>query len=322
MKILFILLAVINLLVFGLQYQRQHQAPKRDVELDLPSGVMRLQLVHERVSVETNVDVETETEVDPVDTVDGAGERLAGNPDMSGPPAGVGEQRPLEVPVPDSAKQPTQTTASTTEPEQAVETAPESSAGLPDVDLPESASEGQVGMLPDAPIQPELAEPAASPLRCYTLGGFKNQSDVETVAERLESLVSDLGGREETQEKQIGYWVLIPAQGSRQAARAKVKELRDAGIEDVWRFTKGDLANAISLGLFSNRAPAERHQRAVRRKGFATEIQPRVIDETSYWLDFRSADEPALPAGVQTELSQSYAGVSLSSRQCPSDVDL
>lgn len=113
--------------------------------------------------------------------------------------------------------------------------------------------------------------------------------------------------------------MLIPAQGSRQAAWRKVRGLLDAGILDVWRFTKGDLANATSLGLFSNRAPAERHRRAVRRKCFVAEVQPRHIDETSYWLDFRTKNEQGLPLDIQEELAGDYTGVKLSAQKCSSD---
>jgi hypothetical protein len=199
------------------------------------------------------------------------------------------------------------------------EPTPTSSGGSPGIDAPEPELETQVGIVTGAPTDPGPAEQPLSPERCFTLGAFKRLDEAETVADRIESLVADMDGRQEIQEKQIGYWVLMPAQGSRQAARNKVKELLDAGIEDVWRFTKGELANAISLGLFSRRAPAERHQREINRKGFVTEVRPRYIDETSYWLDFRSTDDRALPPGVQEELARDYPDAKLSSRVCPSD---
>ena len=89
----------------------------------------------------------------------------------------------------------------------------------------------------------------------------------------------------------------------------------DDGVETGW----GDLANAISLGLFSNRAPAERHRRAVDKKGFKAEVRPRLVDETFYWLDFRTVDDGELPPDVQAALARDYAGVKLSSLECRSE---
>ena len=48
MKALFSLLVVVNLLVFGWEYQRQQQPIKRDVQQELQAGVKRLQLVSEQ----------------------------------------------------------------------------------------------------------------------------------------------------------------------------------------------------------------------------------------------------------------------------------
>lgn len=319
MKLLFILLVVINLLVFGWEYQRQHQPPQRDVQLELPDGVKRLQLLREQESMES--EVVAETAGDAADSVYSEPEPLAGVPDTAQPDIQIPGDEPAPEAGPDPGEEPEQkeepTLVGSIESDLDAEPAP--SEGPPGIDVPEPGLETHAGMVAGAPTDPGPAEQPLSPGGCFTLGVFKRLDEAETVADRIESLVADMVGRQEVQEKQIGYWVLIPAQGSRQAARNKVKELLDAGIEDVWRFTTGELANAISLGLFSRRAPAERHQREINRKGFVTEVRPRYIDQTSYWLDFRSTDDRALPPGLQEELARDYPDTELSSRECPSD---
>ncbi len=330
MKALFFLLVVVNLLVFGWEYHRQQQPMKRDLQRELPTGVKRLQLLSEQDPPNRGGVAETdESLADP-----GGAEHspLIHEPDRVS--LTTDEQdapRPPEEPVVESAPELVEAQEQMQQPEQeptlisAIE--PDSETDLsswfsqepPDNDAVEPEPESQAGLMSDAPTEPNPAEPGLSPWHCFAFGPFNKQNEAEDVADRLDVLVVDIQGREEIREKQVGYWVLIPTQRSRQAARRKVQELLDAGIKDVWRFSKGDLANSISLGLFSNRAPAERHRQAVRRKGFAAEVRPRIIDETSYWLDFRSTDVQGLPTDLLQELVRDYSGTKLSTRACPAD---
>ena len=334
MKLLFLLLVVINLLVFGWEYQRQQQPPRRDVQMQLPAGVKRLQLLSEQDPSDREIVAETAE-----DRPDAGGAEHAGvvpEPDTEDlrdeQDASISGENPAPEAAPELVEEKglEQDRELSQEPSlvSAIESESETdlsswfSQDSPDADAVEPDLESQAGLTSGAPAEPGPAEQLPPPWHCFTFGAFGKQNEAEDVADRLDVLVDDIQGRQEIREKQVGYWVLIPAQGSRQAARRKVKELLDAGVKDVWRFSKGELANSISLGLFSNRAPAERHRRAVGRKGFAAEVRPRVIDETSYWLDFRSMDVQGLPPDLLQELVRDYSGTKLSSRSCPSDAVL
>ncbi len=339
MKALFFLLVVVNLLAFGWEYQRQQQPMKQGVHRELPAGVKRLQLVSEQDPL--NREVAAETDENPADA--GGAERsdLIQGPDMAALTTDEqGALLPGEAPVAEPAPHLVEEQEQVQQPEQesplvsSIESDSESDLSSwfeqepPGADAvepepePEPELESQAGLMSGASTEPDPAEQLLPPWHCFTFGPFKKQNEAEDVADRLDVLVVDIQGREETRKKQVGYWVLIPAQGSRQAARRKVQELLDAGIRDVWRFSQGELADSISLGLFSNRAPAERHRRAVGRKGFAAEVRPRIIDETSYWLDFRSTDVQGLPPDLLQELVRDYSSTKLSTQTCPSDAVL
>jgi cell division septation protein DedD len=58
------------------------------------------------------------------------------------------------------------------------------------------------------------------------------------------------------------------------AARARVAQLRAAGVEDLIAINDGALANGISLGVFTRRSGAERRQRELAAAGVVTDIAP------------------------------------------------
>ena len=325
MKLLFLLLVVINLLVFGWEYQRRNQSPQQEIQLQLPDGVQRLRLVGEQPSTETEVVENTEEDVtDPVEPEGGRsiGDEHAAKPtEILGMPSLGAAQAPDAAPGPgaEPEQQGEQTLVGTMESEFEDEPTPTSAEASPDIGVDEPETGSQTAQIAAALTTPAPSAQPPAPRGCFTLGAFKKLSEVEAAGERLETSVEYVDWRQETREKQIGYWVLIPPQASRQAARRKVKELLDAGIEDVWRFTQGDLANAISLGLFSRQAPAERHRQEISRKGFTTEVRPRYVDETFYWLDFRVTDDRELSSELKGELARDYSGAKVSSRECPPD---
>ena len=156
----------------------------------------------------------------------------------------------------------------------------------------------------------------APPASCYTLGPFPKRDDAEAVLEilRLSAAAADI--RREVQQQEIGFWVLIPPMASESEAIAKVEELKAAGITDLWRFTRGSLANAISLGLFARQTMAQAHSEEVTRKGFVTEVRPRLAEKSTYWIDARFAEIPDTGSGVWARVRGDYPDVQSVTAQC------
>jgi hypothetical protein len=86
-------------------------------------------------------------------------------------------------------------------------------------------------------------------------------------------------------KEQVGYWVLIVP--GDEDPDFVVSNLELAGINDVWRFTKGDLAGTVSLGLYSSKEEAEERRQELADKHFDSEIKPRFIDKYTYWIETR-----------------------------------
>lgn len=151
----------------------------------------------------------------------------------------------------------------------------------------------------DGEEKPPLEQETAN--RCIKLGPFSD----EVQAFDLISLLSEAGHQADIDEtvnrRESGFWVLIPAKKT--ASGALLDGLRKAGISDVWRFAKGDLEGAISLGLYSDRASAAERIEQLADKGFNATVAPRELEEAVYWVNstYSSDDEKA-----KTALEQAY----------------
>jgi len=110
-----------------------------------------------------------------------------------------------------------------------------------------------------------------------------------------------------------GYFVLIPALPSVTAAQQALKDLEAAGIKDTWLFRGGELRNAISLGVYSSRAGAQRHADLVARKGFATaEVREKTSPAERRWLQLKGPEGGVPAAGLSLP-----KGVTATPQACP-----
>ncbi len=83
-----------------------------------------------------------------------------------------------------------------------------------------------------------------------------------------------------------GYWVYLPPFPDRDAAREAVRRLAEAGVRDV-QVLGGRRANAVSLGLFRNRALAERRREQAAALGYEPVIEPRARRAERWRVELR-----------------------------------
>ncbi len=143
-------------------------------------------------------------------------------------------------------------------------------------------------------------------VECRRIGplGKRTQADELSLRLRASGLQPELYS--EVSNNQEGYWVLVPPQKNRTVAVRIVERLQEAGITDLWRFTSGSLAHAISLGLFRDEARAEIRRKSIAVKGFDVEVRPRYRQKTSYWLSFSYSGESPLTEDRWKELLTRY----------------
>jgi hypothetical protein len=100
--------------------------------------------------------------------------------------------------------------------------------------------------------------------------------------------------REERREPR-SFWVYLPSFPDADAARARVAELRAAGVEDVMRVLQGPDLNAVSLGLYNREASAERRAENLRARGVEPRIEPRF---DTVEVVFLALETPLAPADL------------------------
>lgn len=150
---------------------------------------------------------------------------------------------------------------------------------------------------------------------CGSLGPFDNQADTRSVLNALAPAVTRIRIREEQTRRTRGYWVHLPAAASREAALASARRLAELGVRDYYVVTAGEAQNTVSLGLFREKANAERRQAEIVALGLAPQTNERSEELPVYWLDFALADPAARPdTGTLPEPAH---GLAIQGSVCP-----
>ena len=136
----------------------------------------------------------------------------------------------------------------------------------------------------------EVASPAES---CGVFGPVEDEALSQAIANILENKDMEVSIRIDTEERVQGYWVMIPPLNTRREAVEVVRRLEAEGVTDVMRFFKGEMRNAISLGMYNRRRNAENRRRSIASKGFAAEVRARTRETQLRSIDYRAKGESA-----------------------------
>ena len=167
-----------------------------------------------------------------------------------------------------------------------------------------------------APTKKPAVVPAVVPnaAACMEWGSF-TVADAPRAEQALEPLA--LGARlaQRRTEEVAGWWVFMPAQGSRQAAVRKAAELKTLGVSEYFIVQEeGEYRWALSLGVFRSEEAAQARLAALRAQGVRTaRVGPRETVVPKIWLQVKSVDAP-LQARLK-EIARQIDGSEL--RDCP-----
>lgn len=135
------------------------------------------------------------------------------------------------------------------------------------------------------------ALPASTDERCLSVGPFQTQSDMRAAMASLKPKVRRIQFRNEVATQSRGYWVFLEALKSREAALGVARTLSTHGVRDYYVVTAGEQLNTVSLGLFRERANAERRKAEIAAMGFSPQLIERTEQLPVYWIDFSVATE-------------------------------
>lgn len=120
---------------------------------------------------------------------------------------------------------------------------------------------------------------------CVTVGPFRDKDDADEAQTRYAAEGMETRIRSGMGEYFIGHWVQIPDVPDRDTSNRMTSELRDGGLTDAYPVFTDDEGIKISLGLFGNRASAEKIRSDARALGFDAIIAPRTGEGELHWVD-------------------------------------
>ncbi len=162
----------------------------------------------------------------------------------------------------------------------------------------------------------DSASSAASTALCLTVGPLDEGEQADQVRGWLEGEGGTAALRVGERRELSLYWIYFPPVSSRGEAVERVGQMRGEGIEDIYIIPRGDMANAISLGVYSRRTSLDRRLAELRAKGYDPSIVPRYRNRKATWIDaaFRTPDAfPRKRFGVE------FAAVEFQQVQCRSE---
>ena len=129
------------------------------------------------------------------------------------------------------------------------------------------------------------ADRAARRANCYSVGPLQDQLATDKVRGWLTEHQAQIVVREDERRETARYWVYFPPLKSRAAAVKRVKAMRAVGISDVIIIPRGDMSNAISLGVYTRKSSVDRRLAQLQAKGYQPSVVPRYRTVKATWVD-------------------------------------
>ncbi|MBW4052849.1 MAG: SPOR domain-containing protein [Proteobacteria bacterium] len=115
------------------------------------------------------------------------------------------------------------------------------------------------------------------------------------------------------------FWVYLGGFANDAAVTRALHTLEHGGIDDAEAMPPDASGRQISLGLFSDRAHAERRAKAVRKMGLEPKVDQRTVPGTVYWLDLTLPNSSvSVPLKDVSDVEPGGGGFALSVQPCPS----
>ncbi len=170
----------------------------------------------------------------------------------------------------------------------------------------------------EAPPESKLPPPTTAAItvqNCYSVGPLEEDTQIAAIRDWLVAMGGDPVLRLDERRELERYWVYFPPLPSQEEAVREVERMRAQGIEDVIAVTKGDMANSISLGVFSRRRSLERRLQELEALGYDPLVMPRYSTEKVSWFDVRFEQGERL---TPNDLGARFPDVELSKANCVS----
>lgn len=144
---------------------------------------------------------------------------------------------------------------------------------------------------------------------CFSYGPIAEEAQ----ADSLNNWFVNHGGKaqrrhKDEQGRQL-FWVYLSPKESREAAMKTIRQFKDQGIRDFRLISKGDLENAISMGLFSSQAAVNRRLKELAKEGYKPVVVPYSDGKRTFWVDVLLSDEGRLLENIYTDFPSKFSSI-------------
>jgi hypothetical protein len=183
-------------------------------------------------------------------------------------------------------------------------------------ELDDSALQGMVSAKEQARMAAARAADVSEPPLCTLVGPFPELLRAEYFQERLAALDVMAIIQDIEIPGEVSYWIYLPPRESRKQAFSELRELQAKGI-DSYVIPKGELANGISFGMFSQPNLAKGRLEDMRSRGYPAELKEITRTYKETWVVAPSAEAAKL--GPESWLQVMASEDNLERRQnfCP-----
>lgn len=176
---------------------------------------------------------------------------------------------------------------------------------------PVAAEAEALARLPVAESVPE--EPAFD--LCWLVGPYKEPVSARQLRDRLGSLGIEVSLHEIQVQTKSDYWVYLGPEASRASAVALLRELRQKGI-DSFLITEGELANGVSLGLFSQQDRARSLLQARSKQGYPAKMVEVPRYRSELWVRLPDQARGQIPGALWDTMTDDMPEVEIRRNRC------
>jgi hypothetical protein len=165
---------------------------------------------------------------------------------------------------------------------------------------------------------PGAARPPAesAPQACMSVGPFSDVNNSAQAAALLKAKGFDTKQRAAEGDTTESFWVFIGGMQTQADTDKVLVTLEHNGVRDALVMpATSDAGRRVSLGLFTERARAERRAESVRPMGLKAEVAERRLAGTLYWVDL--APPPGMMTVPLQDLFAQGVSTKVSVQPCP-----
>ena len=145
-------------------------------------------------------------------------------------------------------------------------------------------SDGLVAQLPEIRLV-ELDE--STQFSCFSYGPIPDKVQATGLNDWFRSHGMETFPRHTEEEGKQLFWIYLAPQASRENAVAVLQDLQHKGVNDYRLINRGNLKNAISLGLFSSQSAVNQRLNELKDKGYKPVVVPYADISRLYWLEVK-----------------------------------